>query len=118
MYLFLDDERSPAHVTWSALPRLRGDDEWVIVRNYDEFVKAIESYYESTHELPKFISFDHDLGTKLSGADCALWYVNFCFHNNIKPPHFAVHSMNPIGKLNIQCIIESFIRMYDKVNSR
>ena len=51
-YLFLDDERYPKQVTWVNLPLV----DWVIVRNYNEFVKKIEE-----DGMPVFISFDHDL---------------------------------------------------------
>jgi len=35
--MFLDDERYPHHVTWIDIPR----QQYVIVRNYDQFVKYI-----------------------------------------------------------------------------
>lgn len=50
--LFLDDERNPYKVTWVKLPL----GPWVVVRNYDQFIKHI-----TNHGIPSFVSFDHDL---------------------------------------------------------
>ena len=52
-FLFLDDERFPQDVTWVKLPQ----HNWTIVRNYNDFVRTIES-----KGIPKEIAFDHDLG--------------------------------------------------------
>ena len=52
-HLFLDDERNVSDVTWVSLPR---NVNWVVVRNYDEFVKTITSF-----GLPEYVTFDHDL---------------------------------------------------------
>jgi hypothetical protein len=43
--LYLDDIRKPP------------DDTWIVVRNFNDFCKHIE-----THGLPDVVSFDHDLG--------------------------------------------------------
>jgi hypothetical protein len=49
--LYLDDVRNPTNTFPTTL-----NSEWVIVRSYKEFVKAIED-----KGLPFMISFDHDL---------------------------------------------------------
>jgi hypothetical protein len=125
--LFLDDERYPHKVTWVELPLV----EWVIVRNYNEFVQQI-----LTNGLPARITFDHDLAfehmrdyfnvskdeekildplklnykkyTEKTGYDCAKWLVNYCIEHNLDIPEYFVHSMNVIGKRNIISYLESY----------
>lgn len=100
--LFLDDIRMPV------------DNGWTIVRNYNEFVDAINKY-----GLPKFISFDHDLSTEhysnmpsveKTGYDCAKFLVDYCMDNNKKIPEFYVHSMNPVGRENIKALLNNAIK--------
>ena len=124
--LFLDDERNPFHVAW-----VKGHfpGPWVVVRNYDQFVKEV-----TERGLPAHVSFDHDLadehyrksmydpdkhysnyytdGTfkEKTGFDCAKWLVEYCIQQNSEFPPYQVHSMNPIGKENIISLIESFKR--------
>lgn len=66
--LFLDDIRFPKDarvhpirgkiITGYSLSEISGipNDNWFIVRSYDEFVKCIER-----HGIPNAVSFDHDL---------------------------------------------------------
>ena len=97
--LFLDDVRMPKDVTWIELPLL----EWVIVRNYKEFIDCITKY-----KLPSICSFDHDLGNEhyeeffraketdntirynnfkeKTGYDAAKWLCNYCLDKNINIP--------------------------------
>ena len=57
MKLFLDDNRKPYDVFRNTIdPIYENNNEWVIVKNYEEFVDTI---LESG--LPEIISFDHDL---------------------------------------------------------
>jgi hypothetical protein len=128
-YLFLDDVRFPYEVGNYIYPveikplyRLQ---EWVIVRNYDEFVK-----YITENGLPYCISFDHDLGedeakelhsqgtskrqarkhkkTVKSGYDCAKWLIEYLLDNDMKAPYTLCHSLNPVGKENIVKLFENF----------
>lgn len=122
--IFLDDVRIPSKVTWVKLPPV----EWTIVRNYDEFVNVIKK-----QGMPSFIAFDHDLGeahynpsmysdnkedyNKLydtfkerTGYDCAKWSVDYCMEQGLVFPEYVVHSMNPIGKTNIESYIEGYRR--------
>src|SRR5690554_7456668 len=78
------------------------------VRSYAEFVTYIE-----TNGLPDFISFDHDLGLEESGFDCAKWLVNYCLDKKIGLPEFTVHSQNPVGKKNIESLLNNFIKNND-----
>lgn len=73
------------------------------VYSYREFVDFI-----STHGLPDFISFDHDLGMGETGFECAKFLVNYCIDHNLKLPDYKVHSQNPVGKENIEKLLEHF----------
>ncbi len=104
--IFLDDIRKPIHVTWVRLPNVT----WTIVRNYKEFCDTI-----SNNGIPEFVAYDHDLsdadyGTdnEKTGYDCCKFLCNLCMKLNIKHPAFVVHSMNPVGKRNIESYIESY----------
>jgi len=90
MNLWLDDFRVPTT-------------EYSWVKNYNEFTEHILIY-----GLPDFISFDHDLGEEESGYDCAKWLIEYCLNCNKKIPNYKVHSMNPIGKKNIEQLLENF----------
>ena len=114
----MDDVRIPTHVTWVDIPK---DQHYSVVRNYQEFVDLI-----TLRGLPKFVCYDHDLGlshyghglngddipydsyTEKTGYDAAKWLVDYCMNKGIKHPPYVVHSMNPVGKRNIESYIESY----------
>lgn len=77
------------------------------VYSYKEFIMLI-----TENGLPDFISFDHDLGLEKTGYDCAKWLVEYCLDKNLMLPEFAVHSQNPVGKENIECLLENFKRNF------
>jgi len=99
--LYLDDQR---------VPKLRGVE---LVRSYAEFVQ-----YLVDRGVPDLISFDHDLalehyplgpnkaGQKIpyasfkekTGLDCARYVIE----NGLPLKHWAVHSQNVQGKINIE----------------
>jgi len=117
--LFLDDVRKPSDVKWLDLPPV----DWVIVRNYEDFKKTIKKA-----GLPSIVSFDHDLTPshyeiyanssfkgfdyskidKETGYHCAEFLIEFCKENKFKLPECHVHSMNVIGKYNIEKLLTSF----------
>ena len=119
-YLFLDDERVPADVTWINLPLVN----WTIVRTYEEFVNAIQK-----NGIPAICSFDHDLGesayreyfranrfdkkinydriVEKTGMDCARFLANYCVDKNLPLPVYYLHSMNPMGCDNMRSVLES-----------
>ena len=73
------------------------------VYSYTEFVAYLE------HKgLPDFISFDHDLGEEFSGYDCAKYLVDYCLDHQLPLHDFAVHSQNPVGKENIERLLNNF----------
>lgn len=126
--LFLDDVRNPIDA-WSYtgfLPFTEND--WKIVRNYDQFTDYIVRNHKKGY-FPEFIAFDHDLAnehysphmnspeeyskleetfTEKTGMDCAKWLVDFCMDNDLKLPEYFVHSMNPAGGDNIKAYLENY----------
>jgi hypothetical protein len=119
--LFLDDGRNPN----AFLKDIR---TWVVVRSYDQFVQTI-----SERGIPEFISFDHDLAfehmlntyrmndmkipydmyKEKTGMDCAKWLVDYCINNHHPLPKFQVHSYNPVGRENIQSLLDSFRKSHE-----
>lgn len=122
-YLFLDDERVPSDVTWKKLP----PQEWVIVRNYFDFVKKIES-----DGLPECMSLDRDLADEhlleenelktdykeKTGEDCLLWVLNYCVNNQCKFPEIIIHTMNPIGRTRMILLVKDFLKEYPELLKR
>lgn len=123
--IYLDDVRIPL------------DEEWIVVRNYDEFVSKVS---ELGFENITTISLDHDLGesameeyfnnvkpnynlnyeniVEKTGLDCAKWLINYYYDNNLDKlrtngkilfPEVFVHSANPIGSANIMGYINNFL---------
>ena len=115
MRLYLDDVRTPKN------------DEWIVVRNYDEFVKIIQLNGLENFEV---ISLDHDLGDSAmieyytnvknnytldysnidekTGYDVAKFLVAESMNGKIPLPQVYVHSANPIGSANIMGYINNF----------
>jgi len=125
--LFLDDIRNPIDCTYYISSGEIYLELWDIVRSYNEFIDYIE-----LNGVPDVISFDHDLADEhydmsvysgpigpdvseftydrfkeKTGYDCAKWLCNYCIQNAIPLPKYYVHSMNPIGKENIEKYLEN-----------
>lgn len=117
--LFLDDIRNPTDVTWIELPSV----EWTIVRNYTEFITTAKS------NTIVIVSFDHDISyshyaefikstntgefnynnvKEKTGYHACKWLIEYCLELNIPFPEYYIHTMNPIGKANIQSLIDSY----------
>ena len=115
--LYLDDFRNPSDSAYYLKNNIYLKLEWVVVRNYNEFVKCIEK-----NGIPEIISFDHDLAdihydyqTDLSsektGYDCAKWFIDYIIDNNLQlPKKILIHSMNLVGSKNIKSLFDSYIK--------
>ena len=123
--LFLDDIRHPETAfNYMHDPRYLKL-EWKIVRNFDEFKCAIDTY-----GIPELISYDHDLAEihydpstwtetfvydEKTGLDCAKYLIEKL--KGSKHPDWIVHSWNPVGKQNIINLIQDYeIRVNTKRN--
>jgi hypothetical protein len=96
--LYLDDVRDPP-----------SDEQWIVVRSFTDAVDHVTS-----HGIPDFISFDHDLGENVpTGQDFAKWLIECHLdgkHEFPKTFGYAVHSANPPGATNIASLLDSFMR--------
>lgn len=128
--LFLDDVRNVLdcvhymHKRIGPLNPIYLEEDWVVVRNYNEFVKTIEE-----KGVPELISFDHDLAhehyapeehwdnydtwvvaqnfREKTGHDAAKWLVDYCKQFNVPLPKCVIHSMNPVGCENIKRVLDA-----------
>lgn len=116
IYLYLDDVRTP------------NEGDWVVVRNYEDFVSNIMYYGLENIEV---ISLDHDLGEgamveyytnvknnftldynnieEKTGYDCCKWLVSESMGKKIPLPQIYVHSANPIGSANMMGYINNYL---------
>ncbi len=114
--LYLDDVRTPTN------------EDWIIARDYDEFVKQVNLYGLESFDV---ISLDHDLGEgamveyytnvknnftldyknieEKTGMDCCKFLVSLSMTKNIPLPQIYVHSANPIGSANMMGYINNYL---------
>lgn len=115
--VYLDDVRTP------------NDKDWIVVRNYDQFVSRIKLHGLENIEV---ISLDHDLGDKAmeeyytnvknnyelnyenivnekTGYDCCKFLVSESMSKNIPLPQIYVHSANPIGSANMMGYVNNYL---------
>lgn len=116
--LFLDDIRYPIDAYHYTRQDIFLRNDWFIVRNYKQFINRILE-----NGLPDMISFDHDLADQhylksnsgefieKTGYDCAKWLTEYCMDNYLSLPDFFCHSMNPVGKENIESLLKNFKKL-------
>ena len=116
--IYLDDVRTPL------------EQDWVIVRSYEEFISKVNEIGLEDIEL---ISLDHDLGdsamsewhknvyhnykldydniTEKTGYDCAKWLVEQWLNGR---PYVKVytHSANAIGSANIMGYVNNYCHIH------
>jgi len=114
--LYLDDIRTPV------------DDDWIVVRNYNEFVAQLKLNGLGNFEV---ISLDHDLGEgamveyytnvknnymldynnieERTGMDCCRYLVSESMNEKIPLPQVYIHSANPIGSANMMGYINNYL---------
>lgn len=125
--LFLDDVRLPCDAFNYMLDNRYNKLDWVVIRNYDQFVSKIVK-----DGIPQLVSFDHDLAyehydlhgmtnylsydeyylshdREMTGYDCAKWLCDYVYDNNLKFPEYMIHSFNRIGSININKYIKNFL---------
>jgi len=115
IYVYLDDVRIP------------NSNNWVVVRNYEQFVETIENHGLENIEV---ISLDHDLGDSAmveyynnvkknytleysnihekTGYDACKYLVSKSMETGIPLPQIYVHSANPIGSANMMGYINNY----------
>jgi hypothetical protein len=106
--LFLDDIRTVEMVYDKTL-----ENEFDIVRNYNDFVAYIKK-----NGVPKFISFDNDLGEENGvvlpdGYAAAKWLV-YESGLDLKNLQFKVHSANPVAAEQIRGLLTNYINFLNE----
>ncbi len=101
--LWLDDYRNPLENDWLVFSPIGRDVEVSWVKSYQEFVSWVH-----LNGLPDGVCFDHDLGEEKTGYDAAKWLVEYCLDYNLDLPKWNIQSSNPVGKENIECLLENF----------
>lgn len=106
--LFIDDERMPTDVTWGS-PEFYAIYPWTVARTLNEVQTLVAMY-----GFPAFVSLDHDLGDgEPSGKDIANWLINYDLDSDRSaiPDNFQfyVHSRNPVGKQNIEGLLNEYL---------
>lgn len=86
MRIFLDDVRLPT-------PNLG---EVIVIRDAKTAMDLVKT------GKVKFISFDHDLGTELTGYSVAMLIEEMVFMGEISCPEWCIHSANPVGREKIK----------------
>lgn len=113
--LFLDDERMPINAFTYTMNQRYVEYHWVIVRSYKDFIKCIEN-----NGMPSIISFDHDLGDvnndngEKTGYDCVKWLIDYCMDNKCEFPQYMFHTMNNVGKENMELLIQNYIKFLQR----
>ena len=101
MRIWLDDMRTP--------PKDSHWDMWA--KNAADCILAIQT------GRVKFISFDHDLqneSEKESGYSVAKFIEEGAARGTVKPIAWAIHSDNPVGRMNIEAAMKSAERFWTK----
>lgn len=105
--IWLDDSRNPfdKEIDWLVFSPIGRDINVLWAQSYDQFV-----IYLLIYGLPDGICFDHDLGTELTGYDCAKWLCSYCEMHGYKLPEYNIQSGNPVGKENIDKYLKNYIK--------
>lgn len=122
--LFLDDERMPKKAFEYTYEPLYLSADWIVVRNFYAFTTIIQN-----KGVPDMVSFDHDLADihykkkvfnyddetiEKTGYHCAKWLIDYCIDNKIElPTRVLIHSMNPVGILNIKSLFDTYNKVKD-----
>lgn len=112
--LFLDDKRHPKKSYETYLTKIKDNlfssdesyllREWHIVKTYNEFVDFIITY-----GVPKYISFDNDLGEKMEGKDCVKWLIDYMMDNDADfTPIVEFHTANPVAKKDMEFLVKNY----------
>lgn len=83
---------------------------WTHVTTVEDAIQVLETGFV-TH-----LSLDHDLGeNQKTGYDLIKWIEEQYFVNDIKPPEMKIHSANPVGRKNMQVVIDKINHMRDRI---
>ena len=134
MKIFLDDVRIPEDCAKYMHTRIGSenlkyfDKDWEIAKNYEEFIELVEDCHLAAI-LVTHVSFDHDLADEhydpsmmvedgdynalydtfkeRTGKECAEFMKNYYKEKNIPLPTVFIHTMNPVGRINIENVFKT-----------
>lgn len=122
-YVFLDDYRLPRDAYTYTNNPIYLQDNWIIIRNYEYFVK-----FTLENGIVAGYSFDHDLADthyknqtpdytdetlEKTGYHCAKWLIDYCIDNKKEiPAEIYIHSMNPAGSMNIKSLFDTYMKVF------
>jgi len=114
--IFLDDERSPKDVTWVDYNGMFGDCNYHFPSSSKEWYDCLKVAYNRGMVSDIIFSFDHDIqsfgadGAEITGYDCLKSLVSLCLDNNITLPKCVFHTMNHIGKENMESYYKNALK--------
>ena len=118
--LWLDDYRNPYKLDsdWvRAFSPIGINCKVVWVKSYKQFTNWIIN-----NKIPDAICFDHDLGdackNEYTGYDCAKWLIEYCQNKNLPLPLWNCQSANPIGRDNINGILNNYKKFYESTSNK
>ena len=96
--LFIDDIRNPT------------TDDWVVARTSAEATAILKKF-----GIPSEIAFDHDLGGDDTSMTFIFNLIEYMLENDVRLPDnftYSVHSMNPVGRANINALMNNVIKNF------
>lgn len=75
-----------------------------VCHNYDQAITVLDKVKSTWTDARAFLFLDHDLGEDKSGYDVAKYVVE----NEIPITAFYCHSMNPVGRDNINQLLTHY----------
>lgn len=94
--IWIDDERSVPENLDKRFLNIQ------VCKSYMQAIIALDCLCNDGWEV--YISFDHDLGGRYTGYDIAKYIVS----HGYDVAGFRCHSMNPVGKRNIEQLLEHY----------
>ena len=92
-YIFVDDERNFNPIV------LKNDIILIICRSYASTINVLR--YCKDHEWEAWLDLDYDLGEEKTGCDIC----KFIVENQILILGYHLHTMNPVGRQNIEQLL-------------
>jgi hypothetical protein len=108
--IFMVVERNCAMKLWVDDIRPPPEDYDFLAKTYEEAVLLLQT------GIITYISLDHDLGTEKTGYDIAKFIEENAINGRLPKMKCKVHSMNPIGVLNIKLALRKAYKAWNKYN--
>lgn len=118
-------ERKTKKMGWKLWLDDQIDDPSCPARHPPEGFTGAKTVYEasvliSNLGMPDFMDLDHDLGDdQPNGMGLCRWITSYDLGAPVvtRPIRFRIHSANPVGKANMESILNSFNKVFFEENS-